>query len=278
MFKKTQKLFLSKKINLFFILFWLLSIVGWFFAFPMNTPFDIGDLITEGTYLLIAFVGFVFVYKFPIISVGWSIFLTGLLVDFLDEFTNEPNLLSTYIEGFLTALGLLMVALGLYKIIQDFKKSEKNLDIMLNSASAMIWYKDTENNFIEVNKKVAEFSGLTQEDINGRSASDVYPEEADEYYEDDKEVIRTKESKRGIEEILRSQSGEKIWVRTDKMPIIQDGEVEGVLVFSVDITQDKKRRKKLERMNDAMIGRELKMVELKKEINRLQELLKNNKK
>lgn len=278
MFKKTQKLFLSKKINLFFILFWLLSIVGWFFAFPMNTPFDIGDLITEGTYLLIAFVGFVFVYKFPIISVGWSIFLTGLLVDFLDEFTNEPNLLSTYIEGFLTALGLLIVVLGLYKIIQDFKKSEKNLDIMLNSASAMIWYKDTENNFIEVNKKVAEFSGLTQEDINGRSASDVYPEEADEYYEDDKEVIRTKESKRGIEEILRNQSGEKIWVRTDKMPIIQDGEVEGVLVFSVDITQDKKRRKKLERMNDAMIGRELKMVELKKEINRLQELLKNNKK
>lgn len=41
------------------------------------------------------------------------------------------------------------------------------------------------------------------------------------------------------------------------------------MVFAVDITQDKKRRKKLKKMNNLMVEREKKMIELKEEIEKL---------
>lgn len=267
MFKKSS--FSYKKKNLFFIIFWLLLIGLWLYSFPINKPFDIGDLIIEGAYLIAGFVGFFLIWKLPIISVGAGVFTTGLLIDFLDELTKEPDLLNTYIEGFLTVFGLLIMFFGFHQLVKAFRKSEKSLGIIMDFSPAMIWYKDTKNNFIRVNKKAAGFSGLKPKDFNGKSVDEVYPEEADKYYEDDREILRTKKPKLGIEEVLRDSSGEKIWVRTDKIPIFQNDEIRGILVFSIDITQEKKDREKLEKMNSYMVDREKRMMKLKEEIKKL---------
>ena len=59
---------------------------------------------------------------------------------------------------------------------------------------------------------------MSVEQLEGLSVYDLYPEEAAQYYDDDLEVIRTGEPKLGIVEVLTTASGEKRWVRTDKIP------------------------------------------------------------
>ncbi len=67
------------------------------------------------------------------------------------------------------------------------------------------------------------------------------------------------------------------WVKTDKIPYKNSkDEIVGIIGFTVDITEIKKaeeelrvRSEEVERMNNLMIDRELKMVQLKNEIESL---------
>jgi two-component system sensor histidine kinase TtrS len=87
----------------------------------------------------------------------------------------------------------------------------------------------------------------------GRSAHDIYPDEASDYHRDDLEVIRSGRPKLGIVEPLQSGSGEKRWVRTDKIPYRdRNGEIIGVIVFAVDITDAVVAHEALERAHDEL--------------------------
>jgi transcriptional regulator with PAS, ATPase and Fis domain len=66
------------------------------------------------------------------------------------------------------------------------------------------------------------------------------------------------------------------WFEVTTDPIIQDGKLNGAVHIISDITERykaqeelKHRARELKEMNDAMIGRELRMTELKSEINEL---------
>jgi PAS domain S-box-containing protein len=153
---------------------------------------------------------------------------------------------------------------------------------ILDSVRALIWYKDTENRFLRVNRAAAESVGLTVADIEGKTAQELFPDEADQFYADDLEVIQSGQPKLGIVEPLGTASGEKIWVLTDKFPYRDDaGKVAGVIVFCMDITERKqaeeeaaKRTRELRTMVNAMAGREVRMAELKKQIRVLGEQLR----
>lgn len=110
--------------------------------------------------------------------------------------------------------------------------------LILDSVPAMIWYKDLENRILRVNKAGAESVGMTVEEIEGKSAEELFPDGAAKYYEDDLEVIRTGKPKLGIIERLETASGEKLWVRTDKV-LLRDGqgEITGLIAFVTDITE-----------------------------------------
>jgi PAS domain S-box-containing protein len=114
------------------------------------------------------------------------------------------------------------------------------LQTIIDSAPGMIWYKDTKNNFLRVNPAGARAFGLPVDRIIGRNAKELFPALADHYYQDDLEVIRSKRPKMGITEQMVSARGESIWVQSDKVPIMDErGEVTGILVFVVDITERK---------------------------------------
>jgi PAS domain S-box-containing protein len=86
---------------------------------------------------------------------------------------------------------------------------------------------------VSINKSVAE--------VEGQSTYDFYPEEAEKYYQDDLEVIASGRAKLGIIELYRTASGEKRWIKTDKVPYRDaQGKVIGVLVFAQDITEQKR--------------------------------------
>src|SRR4029078_50687 len=93
------------------------------------------------------------------------------------------------------------------------------------------------NNIVRVNRLAAEWAGLPQSQMEGRSTYELYPDEAEGYYQDDLEVIRSGGPKLGIVEQGAGAGGGKHWVRTDKIPYRNaDGEVVGVIVFAVDLT------------------------------------------
>ena len=138
----------------------------------------------------------------------------------------------------------------LYSIIHDItarkqaeeamQRQEEELQIILDSVPAMIFYKDKENRFIRTNKALAEVTGLPKEEMDGKSVFDLYPSQAVDYWKDDQEVMKTGNPKRNIIEPLEA-AGEIRWVQTDKIPYKDvHGNIIGVIGFSVDITERKR--------------------------------------
>lgn len=112
------------------------------------------------------------------------------------------------------------------------------LRIILDSVPAFIWYKDADNRIIRANRPAAESMGLSVAAIESRSTYELHPEHAAKYHRDDLEVIHSGQAKLGIVEPFVTASGARRWVRTDKVPYRDEsGEVVGVIVFAVDITE-----------------------------------------
>ena len=133
------------------------------------------------------------------------------------------------------------------------RKQKQEQQVILDSVPAMIWYKDKENKILRVNKAAAESLGLPSDKIEGQSTYTLYPDMAARYHADDLEVINSGVPKYGIIETIRTASGENRWIRTDKIPYHDvDGNILGVIVFAVDVTERK-------RAEDALIASEQKL-------------------
>jgi len=127
------------------------------------------------------------------------------------------------------------------------------LRVILDSVPAFIWYKDRENRILRANRPAAESMGLSVGAIEGASTYDLYPDDAARYHRDDLEVIHSGNPKLGIVEPLQTASGQKRWIRTDKIPYRDaSGHVVGVIVFSVDITERVDAEKALREARDSL--------------------------
>jgi len=129
--------------------------------------------------------------------------------------------------------------------IIELRKAEEELQILLDSVPAMIFYKDMENRFIRVNKALADATGLPKTEIEGRSVFELYPENAEKYWKDDLEVIKSGVSKVNIIEhyIINEETR---WVKTDKIPYRDsNGSIIGIIGFSEDITERKRAEEEL---------------------------------
>jgi len=87
----------------------------------------------------------------------------------------------------------------LTKVLQ---KQQEELQIMLDSVPAMIFYKNKENRMLRVNRAFVEAMGMPKEAIEGKTCSELWPEQAEKYWGDDKEVMLLGRAKRGIVEPL----------------------------------------------------------------------------
>ena len=131
---------------------------------------------------------------------------------------------------------------------EKLRSQTEELQMILDTMPATIWFKDTDNNFLRVNKATCEIMGMTASQIEGRHAREVFPEWlAEKYYQDDLEVINSGVPKMGIKEQLANAAGELRWVNTDKIPWYDSqGKLAGVLAFAVDITDQIQATKALQ--------------------------------
>ncbi len=135
---------------------------------------------------------------------------------------------------------------------EQLVQSRVSLDTIFNSSPAMIWYKDEFNRIVKVNSVAAQMTGLPREEIEGRMMDEVYPNRSDDFHAYDLEVIRTDKPRLGVIEELNSPGG-MIWVQTDRVPYHNaDGKVQGVIVFSKDITEKRRADEQLTLLSTAI--------------------------
>src|SRR6185503_5966096 len=135
-----------------------------------------------------------------------------------------------------------------HELADELRRQREEQQIILDAMPAMVWYKDRHNRILRANRAAAEASNRTTSELVGASTYDLYPDEAAAYHRDDLEVIESGRPKLGIVEQMQTASGEKRWVRTDKIPYRDEhGEIVGVIVFAVDITERKLAEEALEK-------------------------------
>ncbi|MBN2272673.1 MAG: PAS domain-containing protein [Sedimentisphaerales bacterium] len=138
------------------------------------------------------------------------------------------------------------------RVMRVLQSNRKELQTMFDSVPALIFYKDKENRMLRINKALAESMGISRDEIEGRTCFELWPEQAESYWQDDKEVMASECSKRNIVEPLQTKSG-RMWLQTDKIPYLDDeGNTIGIIGFSLDITQRKKAEEALKKAKETL--------------------------
>jgi PAS domain S-box-containing protein len=134
------------------------------------------------------------------------------------------------------------------------QKSET--DELMDALSAMIYYKDTNNKILRINKAMANFLGKEPAFFIGMSLYDLIPRgRAHTYHEEDLKIIRTGQTINNVIEEVVTPLGERRWVRSDKKPYRdKNGDIKGVVIYSLDITEEREVERQL-RQKEALFSK-----------------------
>jgi len=128
----------------------------------------------------------------------------------------------------------------------DLAHERDLLHALMDNMPDAIYFKDVNSRFTRVNRRVAEWFGLSDpEDAVGKTDFDFYAQElASKFYADEQGIIQSGQPVIAKEE-PESHFGAK-WVSSTKVPIRdREGRVTGIVGISRDITDFKRMREKL---------------------------------
>jgi len=124
---------------------------------------------------------------------------------------------------------------------KDMDTLVNEYEAILNYMPVQILYKDTKNNYLRINKQVEKDLGIPVQGFSGRSAQELFPAFAEQYYRDDVAVITSGKPKLGIVEQVNTINNEIRWGIANKIPRLNnDGSVSGLIALVLDITENKK--------------------------------------
>ena len=144
------------------------------------------------------------------------------------------------------------------------KEKSDELETIFDNIPALIFYKDTKNKFLLANKVLTDAYHMKKGELNGKSLFDMFPhDEAQAYWDDDLAVINSGKPRLNIVEKWETDESLK-WVNTNKIPLKnKEGNIIGILGFSVDITEQKNneelikaRNKELEEIRGELVRKE----------------------
>ena len=135
-------------------------------------------------------------------------------------------------------------AVMVFRDVTELRRTEAQLEAkadeqqtILDATPALIFYKDTENRFVNVNEAMAHANDKTKAELIGKTCWEIYPKElADAYGRDDQEVISSGQPKYKINERMDTPHG-CVYLETDKIPYRDaSGLVIGIIGFGVDVS------------------------------------------
>lgn len=134
----------------------------------------------------------------------------------------------------------------LHKIIES---KSKELQVMLDSSPAMIFYMDTEQRYIRINKEFARTLGLPVNKIIGKTYNELFPGGEKSFIKDHLEVIHTGRPALNTTGFIDTPGGRR-QVFTNKIPYKDiNGNIIGIIGFALDVTdlaQAEKEKRELE--------------------------------
>jgi two-component system sensor histidine kinase/response regulator len=140
------------------------------------------------------------------------------------------------------------------RVEEALSKERQVLRALIDNVPDFMYVKDKESRFIVANAMLARSMGVTStEELLGKTDFDFYPRElADSYYQDERNLIRTKQPLFNREEESKDASGNKIWLLTTKVPLFNSaGGVTGLAGVGRDITARKKAEFEWQRAKEA---------------------------
>jgi two-component system cell cycle sensor histidine kinase/response regulator CckA len=128
------------------------------------------------------------------------------------------------------------------------QQRHQELQFILDTVPALVFYKDREGRFLRVNRELARIMGVPAEDFVGKTDFEMGSPEGDRYRKDDLAVMSSGQPIRHLEERLFTKDGVR-WLLTDKLPHRDEsGRITGVIGFSVDITERKQAEVRIQHL------------------------------
>jgi len=162
------------------------------------------------------------------------------------------------------------------KVEKALLNSEKRFRDISSSMADWIWEIDVEGKYTYCSGKVEEILGYTPEEILGKTPFDfIVPEDTARFTKLVNNIFAKKEQIKNIENWNINKNGQHVCTLTNGVPMLDEkGGLIGYRGVDIDITERKNAEDKLEKrlselqiFYDSTVDREIKMLELKKEIN-----------
>jgi len=133
-------------------------------------------------------------------------------------------------------------------------EERRMLRALIDNVPEFMYVKDVQSRFVVANATLARSMGApNHEQLLGKTDRDFYAKElADAYFLDDQTVMRTKQPLFDREEECINEKGEKIFLLTTKVPLLDNrGEVTGIVGVGRDITERLKAERAMQRAREA---------------------------
>ncbi|NTW26933.1 MAG: PAS domain S-box protein [Candidatus Moranbacteria bacterium] len=154
------------------------------------------------------------------------------------------------------------------------KETEKRFLNIADSAPVMIWISDEKNKIVYVNTTLTDFLGKSEKELFGDAwISVIHPEDKEKVLLEYADAA-AKKQKISLKYRVMNAKSEYRWILVEAITrITPRGLFKGYTGTAIDVTQfeesDQRKIKyieEIEKMNRLMVSRELKMVELKKQL------------
>jgi two-component system cell cycle sensor histidine kinase/response regulator CckA len=123
----------------------------------------------------------------------------------------------------------------------------RELQLMVDAIPALVFYKDTKNGIVRVNRAVAESFGVSATEFPGTDTARWYPEQAEEHYRADLEVIDSKEPRRRVLEPFSVPGHGRRLFETTRLPQFDaEGRITGIVVVAQDTTDRRQLEDRLQ--------------------------------
>ena len=154
-----------------------------------------------------------------------------------ERFPIKLSLTSINLQGQTHAVGIICDVTERKNAEESLLFEQSLIKTLFKDSPEFIYFKDKEAKYQKIGKRFCDFFKLSEKDIIGKTALDVFSgEDAKRIYEEDLQVIKT-----GNPLINNEEFAHGIWVLTTKMPWFdKDGNIIGLFGISRDITERKK--------------------------------------
>lgn len=169
-----------------------------------------------------------------------------------EEFELIPLIVSLLAGLLLTAIGIFLVRINQAKtealrkynseIEREVQRQTAMLTLILDTIPVRVFWKDLEGRYLGCNSLFAADAGVDSiNDVIGLDDFKMpWQDQAEGYRIDDQKVLTTGLARLNFEENLTTQNGNKIWLKTSKIPLPSvDGKILGILGVYEEITDKK---------------------------------------